>query len=104
MFIKLSHKIKKVIVKNWKIDLCLVGMAFFALLTAFVYSMPNTAKNVFLVLLCFGLFLACIGLTILDNEDLSDIGMVFSVLGIIVLILAFVLLIELVIFKGWEWL
>lgn len=104
MLIKLSHKIKRVIVKNWKIDSCLVGMAFFALLTAFVYSIPNTAKNVFLVLLCFGLVLACIGLTILDNEDLFDIGMVYLVLGIIVLISAFVLLIELVIFKGWEWL
>lgn len=104
MFIRLSHKMERFVAKHRKISLCLLGVALFALSTVFVYSMPNTAKNMFFVLLCFGLFIACIGFIIFDNEDLSDIGMVYLVLGIIVLILAFVLLIELVIFKGWEWL
>ena len=102
MFIRVSHKIERVVAKHWKINLCLVGMAFFTLLTAFVYFMPDAAKNVMVGLDCFW------GLTLFmlifvtarksDYETKSFFEVILLFLSTIGCILDFMVIAELVIF------
>ena len=99
MLIRLSHKMKSVVTKYWKISLCLFGVVFFALLTTFVYSMPDAAKIVLMLIVCFDFLFSLIGgasaLCAFDGE-----GRFWLFLTIILFILAVVLAGELAIFKG----
>lgn len=61
MFIRLSHKMKHVMSKYWKIDLFLTVIACFALLTVFAYSIPAATTIIFYTILGFGCFFALIG-------------------------------------------
>lgn len=99
MFIRVSHKMKNVVTKHWKISLCLIGVVFFALLTTFAYSMPDAAKIVLMVMICFDFLFSLIGgastLCAFDGE-----GRFWLFLTIILFILIIVLAGELAIFKG----
>lgn len=61
MFIRLNHRIKRVVTKNWKMKLFLAVITFFAILTIFAYSIPDAAATICYTILGFGLFLECIG-------------------------------------------
>lgn len=99
MFIRLSHKIESVVVKHWKINLCLALIVFFALLTTFAYSMSDVAKIVLMVMICFDFLFSLIGgastLCAFDGE-----GRFWLFLTILLFILIIVLAGELAIFKG----
>lgn len=91
MFIRLSHKMKRVIVKNWKIDLFLAVVAFFALLTVFAYSMPNVATIICYTIFGYGLSFACVGfLAVMFN--FPNEGYACAWLAIICIIFAAVIL------------
>lgn len=91
MFIKLSHKIKNVVIKHWKIDLFLAVIAFFALLTVFAYSIPNVATIICYTILGYGLSFACVGfLAVMFN--FPNEGYACAWLAIICVIFAAVIL------------
>lgn len=99
MFISVSHKMKNVVSKHWKLSLCLLGVVFLALLTVFTYSMPDVAKIVLMTTIFCDFFFALTGgastLCAFDGE-----GRYWLFLTIIGFILAIVLAGELAIFKG----
>lgn len=106
MFIRLIHKISKVLTKYRKINLCLFGAAIFVLLIAFVYSMPNIAEIVSLVLsgmaIIIGL-IAIISVFIYDDTKFTqhyDAILACVRFGLILILLAFAIVIEVGIFKG----
>lgn len=97
MFIRLSHKIERVVAKHWKINLFLVVIAFFALLTAFVYSMPDAANNLLAGILpswCLILFTQ----VLTDCESPLAFKISVTFLSVIEGILIFALIIDLTIF------
>lgn len=91
MFIRLSHRIKRAIVKNWKIDLFLTVMACFPLLTVFAYSIPAATAIIFYTILGYGLSFACVGfLAVMFN--FPNEGYACAWLAIICIIFAAVIL------------
>ena len=97
MLIRLSHKIKRVIVKNWKIDLFLAVIAFFDLLTVFAYSMPDAANNLLAGILpswCLILFTQ----VLTDCESSLAFKISVTFLSVIEGILIFALIIDLTVF------
>lgn len=97
MFIRLSHKMKNVVTKHWKISLCLIGVVFFALLTTFAYSMPDVANNLLVGILpswCLILFTQ----VLTDCESPLAFKISVTFLSVIEGILIFALIINLTIF------
>lgn len=91
MFIRLNHRIKRVVTKNWKIKLFLAVIAFFVILTIFAYSIPAATVIIFYTILGFGLSFACAGfLNAMFN--CPNEGLACAFLVIICVILAAVIL------------
>lgn len=91
MFIRLSHKMKNVVTKHWKIDLFLAVIAFFAILTVFAYFIPAATAIIFYTILGYGLSFACVGfLAVMFN--FPNEGYACAWLAIICIIFATVIL------------
>lgn len=100
MFIRLSHKIKRFMDKNWKINLWLAGIAFLVLLTVLAYYVPNVAKIIALIVLSFGGLFALMGclFKIYDYPNISWVCMLLAKIGVI---LAVAIVVEIGVFNGW---
>ena len=97
MFIRLSHKMKRIAFKHRKISLYLALIVFFALLTIFVYSMPDVANNLLAGILpswCLILFTQVLA----DYGGASVFKISVTFLSAIEGILIFALIIDLTIF------
>lgn len=100
MFIR--HKIKRVVAKHWKISLYLAFIAFFVLLTALTYFIPNVA----ILVLGIILVITCLFLLTADGLQTCDHNVVKSWLRLLtaLLIVIITLATELKVFHGWGWL
>lgn len=97
MFIRLSHKMKRIAFKHRKINLFLALIVFFALLTIFVYSMPDVANNLLVGILpswCLILFTQVLA----DCESSLAFKISVTFLSVIEGILIFALIIDLTVF------
>lgn len=103
MFIRVSHKIKNVVTKHWKINLCLAFIAFFVLLTVLSSSTPDVAKIILLIILGFSDLFAFMG-SLFAMCDLDGLGRVCIFLAIIGFILAVVIAVVISVFNGLAWL
>lgn len=103
MFIRVSHKMKNVVTKHWKINLWLAFIAFFVLLTILSDSMPNVAKIILLIVLGFSSLFAFMG-SLCAMCDFDSLGSVCIFLAIMGFILAVVIAIVISIFNGLAWL
>ena len=91
MFIRLSHRIKRAAVKNWRMKLLLAVIAFFAILTILACSMPAVTTIIFDVIFGFGPFFACAGFLAVMFGFPNE-GLACSFLAIICVIFAAVIL------------
>lgn len=103
MFIRVSHKMKNVVTKHWKINLWLAFIAFFVLLTILSDSTPNVAKIILLIVLGFSSLFAFMG-SLCAMCDFDSLGSVCIFLAIMGFILAVVIAIVISIFNGLAWL
>lgn len=110
MFSKLFIKTKNMMSDHWIINLFLGSAIALAILTGFVYFVPNVAKIISYVLAGIAMlniliiFIMDVHYGTNNNKtrymQYDDAIFYFTVVGLITLILAFVIKIEVTIFKG----
>lgn len=100
MLIRLSHKIKRFVIRHWMISLWLTFIVLFTLLIVCVYFKPDIAKIVLWIILGFDLFFIAIS-SLCSMFDFRSAVKVWMILATIVLILGIVLAGKLGIFNGW---